>query len=51
MNKQRIKQMIDNARTLDELHSVWGVIKSENLHDDEWVMSWYDFKYNLIETI
>lgn len=51
MIKQRIKAMIDNARTLEQLHGVWAVIKSENLHDDEWVMSWYDLKYNLIGKI
>lgn len=50
-NKYQIKSMIDNARTLDQLHDVWGVIKRHNLHDDQWLMSWYDFKYNLIGNI
>jgi phage anti-repressor protein len=43
--------MIHNSKDLDELHKVWEQIKQYNLWQDETIMSWYDFKYNLIGNI
>ena len=51
MESEQIKAMIDNAKTLAELHSVWSIIKTHHMHNDEVVMAWYDFKYNLIGNI
>ena len=51
MERHNFKRLIDNAKTLEELHGVWSIIKTHRMHNDEVVMAWYDFKYNLIGKI
>lgn len=48
---QILKERIDNATTLSELHKVWGRIKMHKLYENETLMAWYDLKYNVIGKI
>jgi hypothetical protein len=49
--KQELKEKIDGATSLEELHAVWGLIKNANLSEDKFLMAWYDFKYNVVGAI
>lgn len=48
-HKRQIRSMIDDSKSLTELHSVWSRIKLLKLYEDELLMSWYDFKYHSLE--
>ena len=49
--RKKIKGMIDDSKTLDELHKVWEYIKLHKMEEDSVLMAWYDLKYNLIGNI
>jgi hypothetical protein len=49
--KQELKERIDGAKTLEELHEVWELIKTAKLSEDKFLMAWYDFKYNIMSSI
>jgi hypothetical protein len=49
--KQELKEKIDGATSLEELHAVWELIKTAKLSEDKFLMAWYDFKYNIMGAI
>jgi hypothetical protein len=49
--KQELKEKIDRASSLKELHKVWELIKTAKLSEDKFLMAWYDFKYNIMGAI
>jgi hypothetical protein len=49
--KEELKLKIDGAKTLEELHAVWELIKTAKLSEDKFLMAWYDFKYNIMGAI
>ena len=49
--KQELKEKIDGASSLKELHEVWELIKTAKLSEDKFLMAWYDFKYNIMGAI
>jgi hypothetical protein len=48
---ERCKGLIDNSREMQDLLYAWSIIKFHHLFEDEILMAWYDFKYNLIGNI
>jgi hypothetical protein len=37
--KQELKEKIDGAKTLEELHAVWELIKNAKLSEDKFLMA------------